>query len=272
VDAWVTAAAARRRTQNVTGPPVIGAYGYLTNVAPRPASRPRSFGHVLAPSLGHAATAAVLRSGYLGQRRAAWAARLAAANAKGDLTAAAAARAGLATLAPLDAAAESRLPMAVDLSSRRIRRARWILDAVRQGQPLAAILGQQFERGLVEAGMQRYLAAFRKLTRFSTGSELEALEAARRAAADAVAQARANAAVAHATADAQAGPVAAAQTALATATAARNAATAAWAPFQALVDARANELAQAQAAQNTLNALLASPPSTTTHTRTVLVP
>lgn len=272
VDAWVTAAAAGRRMQNVTGPPVIGAYGYLTNVAPRPASRPRSFGHVLAPSLGHAATAAVLRSGYLGQRRAAWATRLAVANAKGDLTAAAAARAGLAALSPLDSAAESRLPMAVDLSSRRIRRGRWILDAVRQGQPLAAILGQQFERGLVEAGMQRYLAAFRKLTRFSTGSELEALEAARRAAADAVAQARSNAAVAHAAADAAAGPVAAAQTGLAAATAARNAATAAWAPFQALVDARSNELAQAQTAQNTLNALLASPPSTTTHTRTVLVP
>ncbi|GAB3061313.1 hypothetical protein GCM10027053_24490 [Intrasporangium mesophilum] len=272
VDAWVTAAAARRRTSGLTGPPVIGAYGYVTNVIPRPASRPRSFGHVLAPSLAHAATAAVLRSGYLGQRRAAWAARLADANRRGDLTAAQAARTGLANLAPLDAAAESRLPMAIDLSSRRIRRAQWILGAVRNGQPLAAVLGQQFERGLVDGGLQRYLAAFRKLTRFSTGTELASLEAARRAASDAVATARANALVAHASADATAGPLAAAQTALASATAARNAATAAWAPYQTQVDARAAALAQAQAAQNTLNALLASPPATTTHTRTVLVP
>jgi hypothetical protein len=162
--------------------------------------------------------------------------------------------------------------MAIDLSSRRIRRARWILGAVRNGQPLAAVLGQQFERGLVDAGLQRYLAAFRKLTRFSTGTELASLEAARRAAADVVATARATALVAHATADAKAGPVASAQAALAAATAARTAATTAWAPYQAQVDARANALAQAQAAQNTLNALLASPPATTTHTRTVLVP
>ena len=272
MDAWVTAAAVRRRATGATGAPVIGAYGYVTDVIPRPASRPRSFGHVLAPSLGHAATAAVLRSGYLGQRRAAWAARLADANARGDLTAAQAARTGLASLAPLDTATESRLPMAVDLSSRRIRRARWILGAVRNGQPLAAVLGQQFERGLVDAGLQRYLAAFRKLTRFSTGSELEQLEAARRAAGDAVALARANAAVAGSAADASAGPVANAQSRVAAATAARAAATAAWAPYQAQVDARAYALAQAQAAQNTLNALLASPPSTTTHTHTVLVP
>jgi hypothetical protein len=272
VDAWVTAAATRRRTSGLTGAPVIGAYGYLSNVTPRPASRPRSFGHILAPSLEHAATAAVLRSGYLGQRRAAWAARLADANARGDLTAAQLARTGMANLAPLDSAAESRLPMAIDLSSRRVRRARWILGAVRNGQPLAAVLGQQFERGLVDAGLQRYLAAFRKLTRFQTGSELESLEAARRAAADAVATARADALVAKATADAKAGPVAAAQSAVAAATAARNAATSAWAPYQAQIDARATALAQAQAAQNTLNALLASPPSTPSHTRTVLVP
>ncbi|GAB3443169.1 hypothetical protein GCM10027517_21270 [Phycicoccus ginsengisoli] len=272
VDCWVTAAAAHRRSHNVTGPPVIGAYGYLTDVAPRPTGRPRSFGHILAPSLGHAATAAVLRSGYLGQRRAAWAARLADAIDRRDHAAAAAARAGLSTLAPLDAATEARLPMAVDLSSRRIRRARWILGAVREGQPLAAVLGQQFERGLVDAGLQRYLAAFRKLTRFRTGSELESLEAARRAAADTVAQARANAAVAEAVAAEAAGPLADAQAAAQRAQTQRDAATSAWAPFQAQVDLRNSELALAQDAQNTLNALLARPPATTTRTKTVLVP
>jgi hypothetical protein len=272
VDAWVTAAAAHRRSQGLTGPPVIGAYGYVTDVAPRPAGRPRSFGHILAPSLGHAATAAVLRSGYLGQRRAAWAARLADANSRQDHGAATAARAGLSTLAPLDAAAESRLPMAVDLSSRRIRRARWILGAVREGQPLAAVLGQQFERGLVDAGLQRYLAAFRKLTRFSTGSELEALEAARRAAADAVARARADATLADAVAAETAGPLADTKAAAQRAQTARDAATSAWAPFQAQVDLRNSELAQAQDAKNTINALLARPPATTTRTKTVLVP
>jgi hypothetical protein len=83
-------------------------------------------------------------------------------------------------LAPLDPATENRLPLAVDLSSRRVRGARRVLAAVRAGQPLAAVLGYQFERDLADAGLQRFLAAFRKLTRFHTGTALEQVEQARR--------------------------------------------------------------------------------------------
>jgi hypothetical protein len=225
LDAWFTAASTERllaqRAATAADPlpaPAVGAYGYLTDVQPR--TEPRSHGHVHAPSLAHAATAAVLRSGYLGQRRARWAsvvvearAQLRAAQqalddwdagepdeilpngkpnpqwqawkhvrtqravavdaARGSV---AAAEAELAALRPLDVATEKALPLAIDLSSRRVRQARWVLAAVRTGQPLAAVLGYQFERDLADAALQRYLAAFRKLTRFRTGTQLEALE------------------------------------------------------------------------------------------------
>jgi hypothetical protein len=69
-------------------------------------------GYIHAPSLGQAATAAVLRSGHLAHRR------------------------------------ETDSPFAVDLSSRRVRLALHLLDGVRQGQPLGALLGYRFERGL----------------------------------------------------------------------------------------------------------------------------
>ena len=95
-------------------------------------------------------------------------------------TALAAERAGLAANAPLDAASEASLTLAIDLSSRRVRSARVVLAAVRGGQPLGAVLGYQFERDLADAGLTRYLAAFRKLTRFQTGTALEQLENARR--------------------------------------------------------------------------------------------
>src|SRR5207249_2427042 len=81
-------------------------------------------------------------------------------------SAVAAAEAGAAALGPLDPVAERSVPLALDLSSRRVRTARWVLSAVRAGQPLGAVLGYQFERDLTDAGLQRYLAAFRKLTRF----------------------------------------------------------------------------------------------------------
>jgi hypothetical protein len=192
LDAWLTAAGAERlqaqRAAAAGQAPAIGAYGYLTDVRPR--TQPRSRGHVHAPSLGHAATAAVLRAGYLGQRRAAWADQVARARAARDAAtgpardvaqaALDAAEAGLAQLLPLGEQGEATLPLAVDVSSRRVRQARRTLAAVRAGQPLGALLGYQFERDLADDGLQQYLAAFRKLTRFSTGSALEALEDARR--------------------------------------------------------------------------------------------
>jgi hypothetical protein len=73
---------------------------------------------------------------------------------------------------------ERNLPFAVDLSSQRVRSALWVLSAVRAGQPLAAVLGYQFERDLATAGLSQYLSAFRKLTRFHTGTALEEVEQA----------------------------------------------------------------------------------------------
>lgn len=217
-DVWITAVAterlaAQRAAAGSGGTPAIGAYAYLAGVAPGTGTR--SYGHVHAPSLGHATTAAVLRAAYLGQRlttRAAVTATAMAARdqaraalagfdaAPGDLPPAAAAlrrqtlvtgldqaeaalsaqQAGLAANTPLDAATEASLTLAIDLSSRRVRSARWVLAAVRGGQALGAVLGYQFERDLADAGLTQYLAAFRKLTRFQTGTALEQLEDARR--------------------------------------------------------------------------------------------
>jgi hypothetical protein len=73
---------------------------------------PANAGLVHAPSLDHATTAAVLRNGYL--------------------------------------ANEGRL--AVDLSSRRVRLALAILEGMRKGQPLGALLGYQFERHVHDHG------------------------------------------------------------------------------------------------------------------------
>src|SRR5262249_41070852 len=70
-DAWVTSLAhvrldvLRRTTAN--GGIVLGAYGWLEEVRPQPQRTP-SAGYVHAPSLQHATTAAVLRSGYLTHR------------------------------------------------------------------------------------------------------------------------------------------------------------------------------------------------------------
>lgn len=70
-------------------------------------------GHIHAPSLNHAVTAAILRNGYL-------------ANA---------------TPANPDT-------LAVNLSSDRVRRALGLIEGIRAGQTLGALLGYQFERGL----------------------------------------------------------------------------------------------------------------------------
>lgn len=236
-DAWVTGIVNERLKRTSGDNPVrrVGAVGLLTDVRPR--TEARSYGHVHAPSLGHAATAAVLRAGFLGQRRQAglalatarthvdqvrkareelvasepdelgdnkrenperpaWRQQLAhlddelahaqatlggvAADLAGELRDQARTRDPLGDLAPLDPRIEARLPMAVDLSSRQVREGTWILAAVRAGQPLAAVLGYQFERDLIDAGLPQYLASFRKMTRFTPGTALEALEEKRR--------------------------------------------------------------------------------------------
>jgi hypothetical protein len=116
----------------------LGAYGWLENLRRRaplenaalrgdlaavfepdgenPLLRdPTNGGFVMAPSISQAATAAILRAGYL-------------------------------------ANASSQAPdaLAVDLSSGRVRLALGLIEGIRNGQPLGALLGYRFQRGLHE--------------------------------------------------------------------------------------------------------------------------
>jgi hypothetical protein len=128
----------------------LGAYGWLENIPrnetdeldhiPPPADLttvfgtdeiphdPHNGGYVHAPSPAQARTAAVLRAGHLANRK------------------------------PDNANA-----FAVNLSSERVRLALTILDGMRQGQSLGALLGYRFERGLHDrrAGLDRYIAGLR---------------------------------------------------------------------------------------------------------------
>lgn len=144
LDAWVTALPYRRllelRDAQVTSRlapvgDVLGAYGWVEDVKPATRStetidgvgtceiQANSGGFVHAPSMTHAATAAVLRSGHLSVRGAPGAA---------------------------DAGA-----YAVDLSSRRVRDGRRLFEGVRAGQQVGALLGYDLERRLHELGFDQ---------------------------------------------------------------------------------------------------------------------
>ncbi len=117
LDAWITSLAHARldemRQTNATGLQ-LGCFGWVHNLKSRSTDTDvESQGFIHTPSLTHAKTAAVLRSGW--------------------------------TTYGSD---EQDSPMAVDLSSERMREAKWIFDAMRQGQDLGDILGAKFERHL----------------------------------------------------------------------------------------------------------------------------
>ena len=123
----------------------VGGYGWVENLRMAPAPTPvpaaqlpageqaplvfpaNDSGFIHAPSATHATAAALLRNAHLG-----------------------------ATGVP---AADG--PFAIDLSSRRVREAEHLLDGVRQGQPLGALLGYRFERSLHEVSLDRFIARFR---------------------------------------------------------------------------------------------------------------
>lgn len=139
LDAWQTGLAARRldlmrRQESGAVGLYLGAYGYVEEVVPKPkpwtvkpeelpetlrtndvAEQEGNGGFVHAPSLGHAVTAAVLRNAYL-----------------------------------THAEPSTRELMSVNLTSRRVRSALALIEGIRAGQDLAALLGYQFERGLHE--------------------------------------------------------------------------------------------------------------------------
>ncbi len=131
----------------------LGAYAWLEDLRPAPSkptaakipeplrtvfgdgppivADPRNGGYIHAPSLTHARTAAVLRSGYL-------------ANATPD----------------------NPDTMAINLSSERVRLALSTLEGIRNGQSLGALLGYHFERGLHDAHgpieVDRFILPMRK--------------------------------------------------------------------------------------------------------------
>jgi hypothetical protein len=134
LDAWVTSLATKRLAEARAGQAVgchLGAYGWVEDVRPRDDAADNA-GYVHAPSMAHAATAAILRN--------AWRSRRGTGDAQ---------------------------RYAVDLSSARVRTAMELLEAVRNGQPLAAVLGYRFERGLHEGhpglSLDRYIEPFRLL-------------------------------------------------------------------------------------------------------------
>jgi hypothetical protein len=144
LDAWITAAATRRladiRARNGAGA-FLGAYGWVQDFAPTvPVSLGQVDGHELfqdphdggfihAPSLTHAVTAGVLRSARL-------------THARNDPDS-----------APLD----------MDLSSTRVRDALSLLEGMRNGQTLSALLGYRLERRLHENQLERFIYVLRAL-------------------------------------------------------------------------------------------------------------
>lgn len=139
LDAWLTGLAQRRLTALRSAPngargAHVAAYGWVDDLTPKSTGRQlatgvpdslvdparpiytddASQGFVHAPSINHAVTAAILRSGYVSQHR--------------------------------DRDVQNR--MAVNLSSRRTRIALSLIDGVRAGNTLGALLGYRLERFL----------------------------------------------------------------------------------------------------------------------------
>lgn len=149
IDAWATGLYTKRLAELRKAQPAgvyVGCYGWLEDLQAKAAAASvaatapggqqvqatiDTAGYVYAPSMLHAAAAAVLRSAYLSR------------------------------------AEVDRAPYAIDLSSRRVRTALWLIDTVREDQPLGAALGYQFERGLHERHpgleLDKFIDAFRSL-------------------------------------------------------------------------------------------------------------
>jgi hypothetical protein len=156
LDAWRLGLATERLTELRSGAAThglhLGAYGYLEDVRPSAATLEpitltgplatvfagdtpllhdvNNEGFVHAPSPGHARTAAVLRAGFVA-----------------------------------NSTPENPGTFAVDLGSERVRVGLSILDGMRQGQSLGALLGYRFERGLhdrhEQAEVDQFIAALR---------------------------------------------------------------------------------------------------------------
>jgi hypothetical protein len=138
LDAWITALASERLAAMRTAKPQgshLGAYSWvsappipsvLSKDDTAPFLDPDSEGYIHAPHLDHARTAAVLRAGFIARHQ-----------------------------------EGAQAPLAIDLSSDRVRDARSLVEAVRNGASLAALLGERIERWMVDAGLGTELANVR---------------------------------------------------------------------------------------------------------------
>lgn len=133
LDAWITSLATKRLDEMREQAPQglhIGAFGVVEDLLPdsvRPADQSAdSLGYVHAPSLQQAATAAILRSGHLANRQAA------------------------------DSAFN------IDLRSKRVKRAKRLLEGVANGQSMAALLGYRFERALRDKQLSQHILELRR--------------------------------------------------------------------------------------------------------------
>ena len=163
MDAWLTAFATRRlsavRAEAATATGVlIGGWGIVENLTPSaplttvstlPPGEdaallhdPANAGYLLAPSIAQATSAAVLRSGYLTYRP-----------GDPDFT--------------LDSAGS---PLEIDLTSRRVRTADYLLDGMREGQQLGALLGYRLERALHDNRADGYISPLRALAPLNPSS------------------------------------------------------------------------------------------------------
>lgn len=169
--------AGRKNGYGSGGSVYLGAYAWVEELRPSAAARqpvqlppdlvttfgdqpltadPANGGYIHAPSLPHARTAAVLRSGYLG-----------------------------------NASSANPQTLSVNLSSDRVRAALSILEGIRGGQSAGALLGYQFERGLHDehglAEVDKFIYPLRKAfplvadalapTATGPGVPIEAIEA-----------------------------------------------------------------------------------------------
>jgi len=93
----------------------IGAYGWVENLKKDPPGSTRAGGYIVAPTHDQAAAGAILRNAFLTHTE-----------------------------------EEEKPTFDIRLTSDRTRRAMWLLDGIREGQPLSALLGYRFEKALFE--------------------------------------------------------------------------------------------------------------------------
>ncbi len=140
LDAWATAVvgerranqAARTAARGTRGPRgvTIGAYGVVEELTLQAGPNPDGWIH--APSPQHATAAGMLRSAHLSH-------------------------------IPTSGPASAGGPFAIDLSSVRLQSAAHVLEGVRQGQQLGALVGYQIERGLTDARLGRLQLSLRTI-------------------------------------------------------------------------------------------------------------